>query len=111
MLIQVNFGDVKHSEALDAFVREKVSGHLGHLAEKVTRVEVHLRDDNSPTKSASDDKRCTMEARLAKRKPFAIKHRGDDLYKVINDAAAKLSRAVGSDIGRVKTRSIPGVAV
>jgi len=40
-----------------------VQSTLGHLAEHITRVEVHLSDENSD-KGGSRDKRCLMEARL-----------------------------------------------
>ena len=102
MLIQINYGDIDRSEAIDEFVREKVMSQLGHLAEKLTRVEVHLRDDNSAAKSSHNDKRCTMEARPAGRKPFVVEHAGDDLYTVITETAGKLSRAVKKNVERAE---------
>lgn len=102
MLIQVNFGDVERSDAIDQFVRDKVTSQLGHLADKLTRVEVHLRDDNSSSKSSHNDKRCTMEARPAGRKPLTVEHAGDDLYAVITETAGKLSRAVKKNIDRAE---------
>lgn len=105
MLIQVNFGDIEHSDALDAFVRDEVDGRLGHLTDRLTRVEVHLRDDNSPSKSSLNDKRCLMEARPAGRKPLAVEQTGNDLYHVIRDAASKLARAVQRSLDREKEAS------
>jgi ribosome-associated translation inhibitor RaiA len=104
MLIQVNFGDVQHSPAIESWAEERVRTQMGHLAERLTRVEVHLRDDNSASKSSGDDKRCVMEARIAGRRPLAVDHSGGDLYKVIDETAGKLSRAVKSDIERSKRR-------
>jgi len=100
MLIQINYGDVERSDAIDQFVQDKVTSQLGHLADKITRVEVHLRDDNSSAKSSHNDKRCTMEARPAGRKPFVVEHAGDDLYSVITETAGKLSRAVKKNFDR-----------
>ena len=97
MLIQVNFGDVEHSSAIEAWAEERILKQLGHLTERLTRVEVHLRDDNSAAKSSHDDKRCVMEARIAGRRPLAVDHSGADMYKVIDETAGKLSRAVKSD--------------
>ena len=94
MLVQVNFGDVQHSDALVSWTEERVRAHLGPLTEKLTRVEVHLRDDNSPAKSSADDKRCLMEGRIAGRQPLAVDHAGSDLYQVIDQTAGKLARAV-----------------
>lgn len=100
MLVQINFGDVQHSAAIESWTKERVQAQLGHLAENLTRVEVHLRDDNSPAKSSPDDKRCMMEGRIAGRRPLAVEQTGGDLYKVIDEAAGKLSRAVKRDIER-----------
>jgi ribosome-associated translation inhibitor RaiA len=104
MLVQVNFGDVQHSSAIESWTEERVRSQLGHLADRLTRVEVHLRDDNSPSKSSGDDKRCVMEGRIAGRRPLAVDHKGGDLYKVIDEAAGKLSRAVKKDIERSAPR-------
>jgi ribosome-associated translation inhibitor RaiA len=104
MLVQVNFGDVKHSQAIESWAEERVRAQLGHLTEKLTRVEIHLRDDNSASKSSPDDKRCVMEGRIAGRRPLAVDHAGADLYKVIDQAAGKLSRAVKNDLERSSAR-------
>lgn len=104
MLLQVNFGDVEHSDALESWARERVEKQLGHLMDRLTRVEVHLRDDNSAAKSSNDDKRCVMEARIAGRRPLAVEDSGGDMYKVIDETAGKLSRAVKNDIERSAAR-------
>lgn len=94
MLIQINYGDLAKSDAMDQFVRDKVQSQLGHLTAHLTRVEVHLRDDNSPSKSSHNDKRCLMEARPKGRQPLAVEQDGEDIYQVISEAAGKLSRSV-----------------
>ena len=98
MLIQVNFGDVQSSEAIEARVREEVSSALEHQASRVTRVEVHLRDLNG--QKAGIDKRCTMEARLAGFQPLAVEEDREDLYDAIHAAAKKLHRAVKHKLER-----------
>ena len=98
MLVQINFGDVQHSEAIESWAEERIRAQLGHLMEKLTRVEVHLRDDNSAARSSDDDKRCVMEGRIAGQRPLAVDHSGRDLYKVIDEAAGKLARAVKKDV-------------
>lgn len=104
MLVQINFGDVQHSKAIASWAEERIRAQLGHLTEKLTRVEVHLRDDNSSAKSSDDDKRCVMEGRIAGRRPLAVDHSGGDLYKVIDETAGKLSRAVRTDVEKSATR-------
>ena len=103
MKIQVNFGDVPSSDALTQHVNERVEAALQHMAEQITRVEVHLRDDNSD-KAGPDDKRCTMEARIAGLQPLAVEHADRDLYQVVNEAAGKLRRAVQRTLDRREKR-------
>jgi len=50
-------------EELAEQAKATVESTLGHLAEHITRVEVHLNDENND-KGGSHDKRCMMEARL-----------------------------------------------
>lgn len=93
MIVQINAGDIQSSQALTDHCNDAVSSALRHHTDEITRVEVHLHDDNS-SKSAADDKRCTMEARIAGQQPLAVDHASDDLYKSITEAAGKLGRAV-----------------
>jgi len=94
MLIQVNFGDIDKSDALDTQVREQLDAHLGHLKDRLTRVEVHLRDASSPNKHTPNDKHCMMEARPAGMRPVVVDHDGDDFFPVVSEAASKLARVV-----------------
>ncbi|MCC6682265.1 MAG: HPF/RaiA family ribosome-associated protein [Phycisphaeraceae bacterium] len=99
MQIQVNYGDVEVSPTLSEHVIDRVNHALKHRQERVTRVEVHLRDDKSKRKGQSD-RRCVMEARLAGCDPLAVTHRGDDIYDTVNRAAEKLARAISHRLGR-----------
>lgn len=94
MLIQVNYAEIVKTDIIDDYVHERVNKELAHVADKITRVEVHLHDDDSPQKSHKDDKRCKMEARPAGRQPLAVEQTGENLQKVIADCASKLARAL-----------------
>jgi ribosome-associated translation inhibitor RaiA len=91
--------NVAGSEALSAQVETSVTDALGRLSEQVTRVEVHLSDENSQ-KGGADDKRCLMEARLEGRPPTAVSHRAPSVQLAIDGAAAKLARVIESTIER-----------
>lgn len=93
MKIQINYGDVDKSEAIETHVREKVERAMSHMADEVTRIEVHLRDDKGQGRG-ENDKRCTMEARMSGRQPLAVEDRGADIYNVVNATAEKLKHAV-----------------
>ena len=91
--------NIAGSEALSAQVETSVTDALGRLSEQVTRVEVHLSDENSH-KGGADDKRCLMEARLEGRPPTAVSHRAPSVQLAIDGAAAKLARVIESTIER-----------
>lgn len=93
MLIQINYGTIDKTDAIERFVEYKVSSQLERFADQITRVEVHLHDDNAG-KAGKDDKRCVMEARPAGMQPLAVEHAADDLDKAIGETAGKLSRAL-----------------
>lgn len=94
MQIQINHADVSHSDALDTHVREQVEHATGRFADRLTRVEVHLRDENSPHKGGGDDMHAMFEARPAGRDPIAVEASGRDIYAAIRGAGEKLERAL-----------------
>ena len=102
MLFQINYGDVTKSDALDEHVRHQVDHALRHCADRFTRVEVHLRDDNG-RKAGQSDKRVLIEARPAGAEPITVEHFGADLYQATIEAAKKLHRAVEHFIDRHRT--------
>lgn len=93
MKIQINFGDVQRSDAIREHVEEVVNRELKRFAERVTRVEVHLHDDNAK-KHGPDDKRCVMEARPAGKDPVKTEAKHEDLYRAIKRTGEKLKRAL-----------------
>ncbi|MEM1213343.1 MAG: HPF/RaiA family ribosome-associated protein [Planctomycetota bacterium] len=103
MKIQVNFGDIDTSHALTEHVEDRVLNAFRHVEERVTRIEVHLRDDNAH-KHGADDRRCTIEARIAGQQPLAVEATGEDLYAVIAQAADKAGRAVSHRLERLDAR-------
>ena len=93
---------VAGSDALSAQVEASVTDVLGRFSEQVTRVEVHLSDENGQ-KGGADDKRCMMEARLQGRPPTAVSHRAPTMQLAIDGAAAKLARALENTIGKLRS--------
>jgi ribosome-associated translation inhibitor RaiA len=100
MQVQINTDHhIEGSEARDQWARSVVESALGHLADHVTRAEVHLSDENAG-KSGAEDKRCLVEARLNGRAPIAVTQRADSLDAAVNGAARKLVRAIEHALGR-----------
>ena len=105
MQIQINADHhIEGSEARDQWARSVVESALGHLAQHVTRVEVHLSDENGG-KGGAPDKRCLMEARLNGRPPIAVTNHAESLDAAVNGAALKLVRAMEHDLGRADKRA------
>lgn len=100
MLIEINYRDGHSSQALDEQIRESLGSTLGHLTDKLTRIEVHLGDENA-SKTGPNDKRCLLEARPKGLDPIAIETHGTDYYDTVHDAAGKLKRALTTKFGKL----------
>ncbi len=102
MQIQVNSdSNIEGREKLVAHVRGVVQSALSRFSDRITRVEVHLSDQNAD-KSGQDDKRCMIEARLRGRQPTAVTHTAATLDQAIDGAADRIQRSIESDLGRLQ---------
>lgn len=102
MKIQVNTSNhIEGSERLIEFVRSQVENALKNFSEKVTTVEVHLDDENS-AKEGPADKKCLIEARVAKLQPIAVTENADTLEQAIAGAAGKIKRAIENSLGKLR---------
>lgn len=99
MQIQVNAADIHSSPAIQQRVEEEVTAALDDWENRITRVEVHLHDEDGP-KHSDDDKRCVMEVRLAGLDPMVVEHSSGDMYGSIQQAASKLRKVVKRAIDR-----------
>ena len=106
MQIQVNTDkNISGRESLAAHVNSVVTNALNHVSEHVTRVEVHLSDENGQKKS-DNDKRCVMEARLEHTQPIAVTHQTDNLDQAIRGASEKLIRSIESHLGKLRDQKV-----
>jgi ribosome-associated translation inhibitor RaiA len=101
MKIQLNTDAHIHgTEALAAQVSTSIEEALEHFKEHITRVEVHLSDENSG-KHGQHDQRCMLEARLEGRKPVVVTDHAATLEKAVDGAAKKLAHLLESTLGRL----------
>ena len=101
MQIQINTDrHIGGHETLKAQVRSTVESALIRFSDHITRVEVHLTDENGD-KSGQDDKRCVMEARLEGHQPIAVTHQAASVDQAVDGAADKLARLIESTLGRL----------
>ncbi len=106
MQIQINTDrNIEGHEALATQVSGVVESALSRFSAHITRVEVHLSDENSD-KSGQKDKRCMLEARLEGRQPIAVTHQDATVDLAVDGAAGKLTRMIESALGRQRDQKI-----
>lgn len=96
---------IERHQGLDEHVESVVSAAVARFGEQITRVEVHLSDENSQ-KSADGGSRCMLEARVTNYQPIAVSDHGPTLHQAISGAADKLKRAVDSALGRLHDKQL-----
>lgn len=101
MQIQINSDhQINPSPELANRLQALIRGALERHSDRITRVEVHLNDQNS-IKGGSRDKRCLMEARVAGIGPIDAEHEAESLDLAIDGAMEKLERAIEHRLGRI----------
>jgi ribosome-associated translation inhibitor RaiA len=101
MKIQLNTDvHIDGTEALAAQVSATLKQTLTRFDDYITRVEVHLSDENGG-KSGQHDHRCMLEARLKDRQPVAVTDQAATLDQAVHGAAQKLAHLLDSTLGRL----------
>jgi ribosome-associated translation inhibitor RaiA len=105
VILEINTDNYVHAnEQLRTKVEAMVAGAIDRFADRVSRVQVHLGDENSDAKGGANDKRCMIEARLDGRPPIAVTHKAPTLEQAMDGAAEKLERSIDSMLGRLRDR-------
>ena len=100
MQIQVKTDDnIEGRDELARQIEAAVNTNLSRFADQITRVEVHLSDENAG-KSGNADKRCLMEARPAGPQPIAVSQEGATMEEAYSGAAKRLRSSLESTLGR-----------
>ena len=102
MQIQVNSDNhIQSSVSLEEWVRTTIESTLERYEEDLTRVEVHLRDENGD-KPGPHDMRCQLEARPKGHQPVSVTHKADTLEQAVEGAATKLEHALEHLFGKLR---------
>ena len=104
MMIQFNTdniisGNREYTEPLENLIAEQ----LERFDEHITRVEVHLGDENSH-KQGTNDIRCMIEARLEGFPPVAVTNHSNDQYYAVKGALDKLKSVLDTKLGKLRSR-------
>jgi len=82
---------VKGSAGLDAFAEQVVTAALSRFLPRLTRIDVHLSDDNA-AREGGNDKRCQIEAHPASQQPVSASATAATLEKALTTAANHMKR-------------------
>jgi ribosome-associated translation inhibitor RaiA len=105
MTIQLNTdNNLNISATFSRKLNNLFKDELGRFGDYITRLEVHLSDENG-NKKGQKDKKCLLEARLAGKPPIAVTDFGDSMEQAVNGAVNKLKTSLDTIIGRMKSHS------
>jgi ribosomal subunit interface protein len=104
MIVQLNTDkNIEGTAGLETFVSEKVNSGLKHFVENITRIEVHLSDQNAD-KGGSDDIHCKIEARLEGVQPVIVVGKSGSKEKALDEAVDKMKAKLGTVMGKIKNK-------
>ena len=103
MTIQFNTDhNISGNEKANGYFSTTITDALSRFSNHITRVEVHLTDENS-NKEGQNDKRCLLEARLEGMQPIAVTCNADTIEQAVKGAIDKLKSSLDTVIGRLRT--------
>lgn len=101
MIIQFNTdNNIDGSERSNAYFTTTIADTLERFSSHITRIEVHLTDENAQ-KKGKNDHRCLIEARLEGRQPIAVSDNADTVEQALKGALDKLKASLDTVIGRL----------
>jgi ribosomal subunit interface protein len=104
MKIQFNTDkNIEGTEMLEKFVSEKIRSGLKHFVDKITRIEVHLSDQNAD-KGGIGDIQCKIEARVEGMQPVIVGCKSGSKEKALDDAVDKMKATLGTIIGKMENK-------
>ncbi|MDG1330735.1 MAG: HPF/RaiA family ribosome-associated protein [Crocinitomicaceae bacterium] len=102
MKVQFNTDkNITGKESLEAYVAGRISDGLRQFDEKITRIEVHLSDENAH-KTGKDDIHCKLEARLEGLQPITVTGKGETKEKAVSDSISKMKAVLSTTVGKMK---------
>jgi|TARA_R110000737_G_scaffold348572_1_gene382729 ribosomal subunit interface protein len=90
-------GEERKEDYFTAQIEEELERYQSHI----TRIEVHLSDENGK-KDGLKDIRCLIEARLEGKQPIAASDQADNIDLAVSGALNKLKAALKTIVSRSK---------
>ena len=95
---------IQSDERLAEFIRDTLHTKLSRFTDHLTRIEVHLGDENGQQKRDSADKRCLLEARFEGLDPVAVTEHAANVSQAITGAADKMQRKLATVTGKLRAK-------
>jgi ribosomal subunit interface protein len=103
MNIQFNTGNnIDGSDRQRDYFSTLISEDLKRYDSQMTRLEVHLSDQDNSQHEKSEIK-CTLEARLKNLNPIVVTNHGNSHEEAIKGATQKLKKSLDTVTGRLST--------
>ncbi len=101
MTIEINTDKtIQVHQSFHEKLNEIISEDLDRFADHITRIEVHLSDENGNKESPNDIK-CLLEARIKGRQPVAVTALGHNEVLAVKSALVKLKASLDTIVGRM----------
>ena len=102
MKIQFNADkNLPGGEKTISFVTSLISDELRRYDDMITRIELHLSDEDG-SKDGFNDKRCMLEARIKGRQPIVVTERANSHEQSIYGAIDKIKNSLEKIVGRMR---------
>ena len=103
MQVQINAG---HNVTIDAATEQSltsgITSHLAHFSDRITRVELHLSDEDGADRSGPCQMLCMLEVRLAGRQPDIVKATAATVDLAVRDATHKMHHLLDGIFSRAQ---------
>ena len=100
MKIQFNTDKtINGDEKYQAFFTSQIAEELKRYESHITRIEVHLSDENGK-KEGMNDIRCLLEARFEGRQPIAVSCQDNTVELVVSGAIDKIKTTLETILDR-----------
>lgn len=104
MQIQVHSDNhIEGSARFVDWVSASVADKLERFDDDLTRVVVHINDENGD-KAGAQDKRCQIEARPKGRQPVSVTHKAESVDLAVEGAIDKLGNALAHLYGKLRDK-------
>ena len=82
-------------------LNDVLTNKLSRFSEHITRLEVHLSDENGH-KNGQNDKKCLLEARVEGRPPVAVTASAENYEMAVDAAIDKIKSSLDTIFGRMQ---------